>query len=109
MQWLPLGISMPTSHASSMEMEVEYLMEAPEKLVSLPLDAGVAKELVCPVCDAVIFPGLALQRHLCSQHLDLLSYVCDDCGSSFLTTKNLSSHISLIHQDPQVKCHFCDY
>ncbi len=91
---------MPTSHDSSMETEVEYLMEAPEKLVSLPRDAGVAKEWVCPVCDDVIYSGLALQRHLCSQHPDLCSYVCDDCGSSFLTTKNLSLHVSLIHQDP---------
>ncbi len=84
-------------------------MDAPDKCVKLPPDSGTTKECVCPVCDIAIFSGLALICHLQSQHPDSRSYVCDQCGSSFNTTKNLSSHISLIHREPEVKCHFCVY
>ncbi len=109
MQRLSPGLTSPSLHTSSTETETELLMDTLDKCVKLPSDPGTAKECVCPVCDIVIFSGLALIHHLQSQHPDSRSYVCDQCGSSFNTTKNLSSHISLIHREPEVKCHFCAY
>ncbi len=35
--------------------------------------------------------------------------MCEKGGLNFNTTKDLSSHVSLIHRDPEVKCHFCIY
>ena len=77
--------------------------------LSTPASAGIAKECVCPVCDASQYSGLALIWHLHSKHADSCSYPCDTCGSAFNTTKDLSCHRSLVHRNPLVSCHFCPY
>lgn len=105
---LLLGNTTPSSHASSMETDTEHLMEGPEQAVTQPPGAGTAKERISPVCDSVIFSSLVL-IHLRSEHPDSHSYDCVQCGSTFNTTKDLSSYISLMHRDPQVKCQFCMY
>ncbi len=109
MERLSLGDTTPSLHESSTETDTELLMEGLERTVIQPPGAGTAKERVCPVCDSVIFSSLVLICHLRSEHPDSRSYVCTQCSSTFNTTKDLSSHMSLIHRDPQVKCHFCTY
>ena len=103
------GSTTPSSHASSTETDTELLMEGPEQAVICPPGVGTAKERICPVCDSVFFSGLALIQHLRSEHPDSYSYDCVQCGSVFNTKKDLSSHVSLMHRDPQVKCQFCTY
>ena len=103
------GMQSPSSHTSLTETETELLMDALPKQVVLPASAGTAKERVCPVCDQSQYSSLALIWHLCFKHPDSRSYPCDICGSALNTTKALSCHRSLVHRDPLVSCHFCQY
>ena len=83
-----------------METDIEFLMKGLERAVIQPPGAGT---------DSMIFSGLTLICHLRSEHPDLCSYNCVQCGSTFNTMKDLSSHISLMHRDPQVKCQVFTY
>ncbi len=102
-----------SSHSSGSstgtETETELLMEAPERNYKLPAISGVAKERTCPVCDLVISSGLALVRHIKSEHPDSCSYHYDSYESAYNTVADLHSHISIVHRVPFVHCKFCEY
>ncbi len=49
---------------SATDTDVEHMMEYPCIDPVLPETSGVAKAQVCPTCEADIFSGLALIRHM---------------------------------------------
>ncbi len=81
-----------------------------EATVNVPaLGTGEVIPCTCPVCKAALTSGMALFRHLRSEHPDEKPYVCDDCQHHFKNLKELSSHCSNIHRRCKVSCNQCAY
>ncbi len=94
---------------SGTETEIKYLMEGLVPDYKIPVDSGVSKEQICPVCEIVVVSGLALIRHFHEDHPDSRSYFCKKCEKSFHTIVDLRSHVSTVHKPQSVYCKFCNY
>lgn len=63
-----------------------------------------AKQFKCKLCESTFVRKSLLDLHYNRKHLNILEYVCSDCGRQFKTNDQLKSH-SYIHTDEKpIKC-----
>ena len=81
-----------------------------ETVARLPLTStGEAIPRACLVCEYDLVSGMALYRHLWSEHPSEKLYSCNSCQNSFNNLKELSSHRSNVHWPCNVSCNKCNY
>ncbi len=91
------------------DTEPDTLLTA-EVVARPPLTSiGEAIPRACPVCGCDLVLGMALYRHLHSEHPSEKPYSCNSCQNSLNNLKELSSHRSNIYQPCNVSCNECDY
>ncbi len=88
------------------------MLEFPHLEPVLPEASGTAKTRVCPMCNAEIYSGLELIRHIKLQHPSIRPYKCEKCekcDSTFNNLKEMNNHKSVEHRAASSVCKFCDY
>ena len=66
------------------------------------------KSFQCSICNIVYKSEKYLKKHIAFEHEKSGGNLCNLCGKSFITKRQLDDHILVIHQGKPYKCHLCE-
>lgn len=61
----------------------------------------------CKTCSHRAKNKQLILKHINKQHLHVTTFLCDICGKSFLTEKNLKAHIPIHNESKDYMCQIC--